>query len=173
MQRFPIILSLLSALAFTACSQLGSESTVQPATNLSEGGSGRDRSTTGGGGMLLFGGDRSSRDDGAVLGVNAYLWRASLDTVSFMPIVSADPFGGVIISDYYTPPETPNQRYKLAVYILGRELRSDNIRVSVTRQSRAGSGWRDEPPDEALARQLEDTILARARQIRVAGLSAN
>jgi hypothetical protein len=174
MQKVLVATVMLGAVALAACSDIASGPTAQPGTVLAEGGPGRERSvnTGGGGGFAAVFGGGTSQEEGAVLGVNAYLWRASLDTVSFLPITSADPFGGVILSDYYTPPETPNSRYKVAVYILGRELRSDNVRVSITRQTRAGSGWRDEAPNETLSRQLEDTILARARQLRIAGLNA-
>jgi len=102
------------------------------------------------------------------IGVNSYLWRASLDTVSFMPLVSADPFGGVILTDWYIPEATPNERVKLNVFIMGRELRSDGVQVRVFRQTRQGKGeWRDSAVAPETARQLEDTILTRARQIRV------
>ena len=67
--------------------------------------------------------------------MNAYLWRASLDTINFIPLVSADPFGGVIITDWYTPAETPNERMKVQITILDRELRADGVRVSVFKQT--------------------------------------
>ena len=76
--------------------------------------------------------------------MNAFLWRASLDTIAFMPLASADPFGGVIITDWYAPPETPDERFKVNIYILGRILRADGLKVSVFRQTRdAGGQWRD------------------------------
>ena len=102
----------------------------------------------GGFSINLFG-DSKSKTQGpgeAVngVGVNSFLWRASLDTISFMPLTSADPFGGVIITDWYTPPETPDERFKATVYILERQLRAHGIRVSVFRQSRANTNdWRD------------------------------
>lgn len=123
------------------------------------------------GGLDLFGGGRS-RDDqaeqGGIIGVNSFLWRASLDTVAFMPIVSADPFGGVILTDWYAPPESPNERFKVQLYILDRQLRADGVRASVFRQVRDGSNWRDAPIAEDTATKLEDSILTRARQLRVA-----
>src|SRR5690606_28265968 len=83
----------------------------------------------------LFGSETTDDGSGGSgVGVNSLLWRASLDTVSFMPLVSADPFGGVIITDWYTPPATPGERFKVNVYILGRALRADGIRASVFRQ---------------------------------------
>src|SRR5262249_17984473 len=78
------------------------------------------------------------------VGVNSYLWRATLDTVSFMPLASADPFGGVIITDWYTPPEASDERLKVNIVILGRELRADGVRATVFRQHRDDSGgWAD------------------------------
>ncbi|MBV9249989.1 MAG: DUF3576 domain-containing protein, partial [Acetobacteraceae bacterium] len=73
-------------------------------------------------------------EPGGALGVNAYLWRGALDTLSFMPLASADPFGGVIITDWYTPPTASGERFKATAYILGRELRSDGVRISLFRQ---------------------------------------
>jgi hypothetical protein len=94
------------------------------------------------GGFTLLGPRRSDAgaQDAQGIGVNSYLWRASLDTLAFMPIVSADPFGGVILTDWYSPPETPNERFKVNLYILDRQLRADGVRVSVFRQQRGGSG---------------------------------
>lgn len=123
------------------------------------------------GGLFSLGKNKGPDYSGqAGIGVNAYLWRASLDTVSFMPLASADPFGGVILTDWYSPENTPNERYKLNVFILDRQLRADGVQVKVFRQMR-GSGrneWRDATTDPHTARQIEDTILTRARQIRVA-----
>lgn len=104
---------------------------------------------------------------GAGLGVNAYLWRASLDTVSIWPIASADPFGGVIITDWYSPPESPNERFKMDVYILDRALRADGVRVALFRQVIDQRGnWRDAPVLPSSAVKLENAILNRARQFR-------
>ncbi|HUC60628.1 MAG TPA: DUF3576 domain-containing protein [Alphaproteobacteria bacterium] len=110
---------------------------------------------------------------GPRLGVNRYLWQGALDTVSFMPLLSADPFGGVIITDWYAPPETPDERFKLTVYILGRELRADAIRVALFRQKRTNGQWLDMPAEKATATDLEDTILARADKLRDQALSGN
>ncbi|MCY4405573.1 MAG: DUF3576 domain-containing protein [Rhodospirillaceae bacterium] len=105
------------------------------------------------------------------IGVNAFLWRATLDTISFMPLLSADPFGGVIITDWYAPPESPDERFKLTVYILGRTLRADGVQVSVFRQERGGDGqWVDSTTNPDTAVSLEDKILERARQLRTAQL---
>jgi len=106
---------------------------------------------------------------GGGIGVNNLLWRASLDTVSFMPLVSADPFGGVIITDWYTPPSAPDERFKINIYILGRALRADGIRASVFRQQMQSGSWVDAPVALNTATDLENAILTRARQMRLAG----
>ncbi len=105
--------------------------------------------------------------DGRSIGVNSFLWRASLDTISFMPVNSADPFGGVIITDWYSAGEAPNERFKLNVYILGRALRADGVRVAVFRQVLDSTGgWRDTALNDTTATKIEDSILTRARQLR-------
>ncbi len=118
-----------------------------------------------------FGADRES-DNGqaAGIGVNGFLWRASLDTMSFLPLASADPFGGVIISDWYAPPESPDERFKITVYILGTQLRSDGIRAAVFRQEKQQDDWLDAAVTQDTSVQLENAILTRARQLRVAAL---
>lgn len=114
------------------------------------------------------GGEEGGRSGGGI-GVNSYLWRASLDTLSFLPLASADPFGGVVITDWYSPQEAPDERFKVNLYILGRELRADGLRVSVFRQVRQGQGgWTDANVDPETATQLENAILSRAREMRLA-----
>jgi hypothetical protein len=128
---------------------------------------------TGEDGFQVFATGRRGRDagDGGELGVNTWLWRATLETVDFMPLASADPFGGVIITDWYAPPETPDERFKVTVLIRDRALRADGVRVSVFRQVRDQNGaWSDAPVDGRTATSLEDTILTRARQLRVASV---
>ena len=108
---------------------------------------------------------------GGGLGVNAFLWRASLDTFTFLPPLSADPLGGVIIYDWYAPPETPNERFKVTVFILDTRLRADGVRVAVNRQLRGADGnWYEAEVDGATPASLEDAILTRARQMRIAQL---
>jgi len=119
------------------------------------------------GGITLFGVSDGRGTEGAVA-VNAFLWRASLDTISFMPLSSADPFGGVIISDWYSPPETPDERFKVNVYILGRVLRADGLKVSVFRQTRSETDrWQDAAVGADVATEFEDAVLTRARQLRM------
>jgi hypothetical protein len=114
------------------------------------------------------GGGEEGGAGGSGIGINSFLWRASLDTLSFMPLASADPFGGVIITDWYSPPETPADRFKMTVYILDRRLRADGLKVSVFRQHRNGTTeWRDASVDGQTAIQLENAILTRARQLRL------
>ncbi len=106
--------------------------------------------------------------EGAGIGVNAFLWRASLDTISFMPITTADAFGGTIITDWYQLPETPNERYKVNVFIMDRALRADGVKVALFKQAKDGTGtWVDVKVDPRMAVDLENSILTRARQLRV------
>jgi Domain of unknown function (DUF3576) len=115
--------------------------------------------------------DQNTDTPGTGIGVNSFLWRASLDTVAFMPLVSADPFGGVIITDWYSPPQSPSERFKVNVYILGRALRADGIRATVFRQQQdTTAGWIDAPVASNTATDLENAILTRARQMRIAQL---
>lgn len=124
---------------------------------------------TGEGGLLLGGGSGSSHDEGNnPLGVNSFLWRATLDTLAFMPLVSADPFGGVVITDWYEDPKAQGERFKVNALILDRSLRADGVKISLFKQQLdAGGVWRDSAIEESRARELEDTILTRARQLRV------
>jgi hypothetical protein len=98
--------------------------------------------------------------------VNAYLWRGTLETLKFMPLASADPFGGVIITDWWTPPTSPSERFKATAYVLGRQLRADAIRVSLFRQVQQGGQWIDAPVDPAKPSELENMVLAKARELR-------
>jgi hypothetical protein len=114
------------------------------------------------------GGGAGGRDQGGVLGVNAYLWRGALDTLSFMPLSSADPFGGVIITDWYQPPTSTGERFKATAYILGRQLRADGVRVSIFRQVQQNGQWVDAPTNPGTGTEIENKVLARARELRSA-----
>jgi len=168
-----ILFLLPSLFLLNACSGIESEAKYP---------TGADRVTTGGdiyaepesifgkGGIAgALRGD-SSDDNGATIGVNAYLWRASLDTISFMPIEKADPFGGTIFTDWYVSSEMPNERLKLNVFILNKELRSDAIRVRLFQQVKKNGKWVDTESSAETVRKLEDAVLIRARQLRVADL---
>jgi hypothetical protein len=102
------------------------------------------------------------------LGVNQYLWHASLDTLRFMPLQSADPFGGVIITEWYSAPDAPTERLRVTVYILDRNLRADGLKIAVFRQTRSADGWVDAAVSPDTATKLEDAILTRARELRLA-----
>jgi len=135
-------------------------------------------------GLLTACGSSSDNDDTATgstaiesgsgkvtLGVNSYLWHASLDTLAFMPLSSADPFGGVIITDWYSAPDDANERMKVTVYILDRRLRADGIKIAVFRQTRSGAAWVDSTVNPDTSVRLEDAILTRARELRLASES--
>ena len=100
------------------------------------------------------------------IGVNAYLWRASLETVSFAPLVSTDSAGGVIVTDWYANPGNPNERVKLTITILDQDLRADALRVAAVRQVAQGGSWVDAPVQAATVQKLEDIILTKARDLR-------
>ncbi len=100
------------------------------------------------------------------IGVNSYLWRASLDTISFMPLVQTDSNGGVIVTDWYANPGSPNERMKLTVSILDQDLRADALRVAASRQILQGSQWVDAPVAAATVQKLEEVILTKARDLR-------
>jgi len=114
------------------------------------------------------GGGSISAGGGRTLGVNSYLWHATLDTLSFIPLSSADPFGGVVITDWYSAPEAPNERMKVTVYILDRSLRADGLKVAVFRQTKGADGWADAQVAADTSTKLEDAILTRARELRLA-----
>ena len=122
-----------------------------------------------------FGGNsakvRSSGDNAAAIGVNGYLWRATLDTLSFMPLQSAAPYGGVIVTDWYTNPEKPDERFKCTVYILDSRLRADGLNVAVFKQNRDGTGnWVDAATAGQTETDIENSILTRARQLRLSNI---
>jgi len=144
---------------------------------------GADRATTGGDiyaepkgifgddGLSIFGNQNKKKSSGETgIGVNSYLWRAALDTISFMPLASADPFGGVIITDWHSESTKPNERFKLNVFILDEKLVSTGVDVKVFRQVKKSGQWFNGDVADDTATKLEDSILTRARQLRVAGL---
>ena len=100
------------------------------------------------------------------IGVNSYLWRASLEAVSFMPLLQTDSNGGVIVTDWYINPNNPNERMKVTVTILDQDLRADALRVAASRQTLTGGVWVDAPVQAATTQKLEDVILTRARDLR-------
>ena len=103
--------------------------------------------------------------------VNALLWRAALDIASFVPLDDVDTFGGSIVTEWYVQENRPDRRLKLAVFVVGLELRSDAIQVRAYVQNRGGNGWANTGRDADLSRKLEDLILSRARELRAASIS--
>ena len=105
---------------------------------------------------------------GEGIGVNAYIWRASLNTLSFMPLLSADPFGGVIITDWYSNSKTSKEKFKIVAYILGTELRVDAIKISVFKKIKVEDGdWVDIKNSQILQNKIEDAILTKARKYKI------
>ena len=102
----------------------------------------------------------------STIGVNSYLWRAAVDTVSFAPLLQADSNSGVIITDWYANPKAPGERVKLTVAILDQDLRADALRVAASRQVNQNGAWVDAPVAAATVQKLEDIILTRARDLR-------
>ena len=120
---------------------------------------------------LSGGGSALPRADAAAsqvttIGVNSYLWRASLEAVSFAPLLQADSAGGVIVTDWYANPQNPGERVKLTVSILDQDLRADALRVAASRQVNQGGNWVDAPVQAATVQKLEDIILTKARELR-------
>jgi hypothetical protein len=160
---------VLGGLALTACSAARE---VQPSEYFNSpnyGGPDATPAVLGDGGISF--GTAGKRDDkgdsgGGGIGVNAFLWRATLDTLSFMPLVSADPMGGVIITDWWQTGTQPKERFKATAYILSRRLRSDGIKVSLFRQVEQNGKWEDAPVTASTRAELEDKIIARARELR-------
>jgi hypothetical protein len=149
MRILPLLFCAL-ALPLAAC---GSSNT--PSTDMDTGAT----IVAGGGGNRL------------TLGVNSFLWHATLDTLAFLPLQSADPFGGVVITDWYVAPNAPDERLKVTIYIMDRALRADGLKVVVFRQTRSGANWTDAQPSPDIAHKLEDAILTRARELRLASMN--
>jgi len=166
-----------AAVALSACSGIESEAKY-PTGAARDSLSGNDiyedkKSIFGEGGLKILGGRKDKAGAGENgIGVNSFLWRATLDTVSFMPLASADPFGGVILTDWYVDESNPNERIKVNAFVMGRELKADGVRVRTFRQVKKRGDWVDAPVAEDTARKLEDAILTRARELRIAHLAA-
>lgn len=138
----------------------------------SSGGPKTFRTQEGGGGLFHLGGRKSApAADQPTIGVNGYLWRATLDTLAFMPLASADPYGGVVITDWYINPEKADERFKCTVYILDSRLRADGLNVAVFKQTRDGAGtWVDAPSAGQTETDIENAILTKARQLKLSNI---
>lgn len=161
-----ILLAMVAVLLVSACSdaEIKAPDTIsaEDARRASRG------KLTGEDGIILAGKRRDDAATASPLGVNTFLWRATLDTLSFMPLASADPFGGVIITDWYEDPKTVGERFKVNALILDKTLRADGIKITLFKQIKdAKGGWRDQKVDKNLNRNLEDTILTRARELKI------
>jgi hypothetical protein len=153
-------LFMVAALALGACSMFRGDDGPAGQSRADDN---RDR-----GGVSIFGGGGGGGSGAeAGIGVNSFLWRASLDTLNFMPLTSADPFGGVIITDWYSDAAAPNERFKATVYILDTRLRADALNVSIFRQTNSNGQWADATVDPETEIQIENAILTRARQLRL------
>lgn len=173
LNKYAVLCSVIGLLALSACSAIPEGEAKYP-TGLDRTTTGEDiyaerESVFGKDGLAIFGGKKDRADDGSTgIGVNSFLWRASLDTVSFMPLASADPFGGVIITEWYSSEEKPDERFKVNIFILDKQLTSNGVKAKVFRQVKTRSGWKDAETADGTDRQMEDAILTRARQLRVA-----
>lgn len=171
MKKHISLISILALLVITGCSALSStEKKAEYPKSPEDVRRNRAGSLIGEGGFSLFGGKKGEDESGsgnAGIGINSYLWRASLDTLSFLPLASADPFGGVIITDWYEDTEVKGERFKVNLLILTKNLRSDSLKITVFKQTFTGGIWRDAKVSEKVARDLENKILTRARELRI------
>lgn len=129
------------------------------------------------GGCGIIGGSKKAATTKTVeaapsMGVNSYLWRASLETLNFMPLEQVDPFGGVIVTDWYANPEMPNERFKASIYILDTNLRADALKAAIFKQVNNGGSWADAAMDADTGRLIENAILTRARELYIATVDA-
>ena len=152
--------SLGMALLLSSCSNLKKAPVEQPEEPVSF-------FTGKAGGTKLSDIQKKDQSDDS-LPVNALLWRAALDIASFVPLDDVDTFGGSIVTEWHQPKAKPNQRLKLTMFVIGRELRSDAITVRAYIQNRLGTEWIDAGRDKALGRKLEGLVLTRARELRAA-----
>ena len=185
MRPFPLLarltaVLLTSAVALAACSNSKPNPTPIDFAGLGSGGSGDASSFGRLGGEesgVIFGvtkdRDKGGSGGGAGIGVNAYLWRGALDTLGFMPFSAIDPHGGVIITDWYTPPATSGERFKATAYVLTKDLRSDGVRVVFFRQELRGGQWVDTALPQSTNTEIEDKVLAKARKLREQAVGNN
>ncbi len=172
MRHIAILSFILSALILSSCQGVESKAEYpdrragDPDTMY-----GKRDSIFGKDGLNLFG-SKKKEETGTGITVNAYLWRATLDTLSFMPIDKTDPFGGTILTDWYSAPNMPYERVKANVFIMGRTLRTEALKVTLFRQVAQNGFWVDVAVDPSTVTQLETAILTRARQLKVADKAA-
>ena len=121
----------------------------------------------------IFGSDnKNNNGTGTGIAVNTFLWRASLDTLSFIPLLSADPFGGVIITDWYSTSPKAKEKYKVVAYILNKDLRVDALKISVFKKLKNEDGdWVDSKSSSILKNKVEDAILTKARKYKIQSIN--
>ena len=157
MRKATVMIAALGAMTLAGCAQTGNGPQAYKASS----------------GFHPFGGGRSAVAAGPAIGVNSYLWRATLDTLAFMPLSSADPYGGVVITDWYVNPEKPDERFKCTVYILDTRLRADGLNVTVFKQVKDANGaWIDSTTADQTSTDIENSILTRARQLRLSNVNS-
>lgn len=170
MKKFIICLPIL--LSLTACLEgtTDSENYPKDQRDVRKARGGRLTGDDSGGGLTLFGGGSKKGSGMGSIGmaVNPYIWRASLEALSFLPIQSADPLGGVIITDWYEDPENQGERVRINIMVMDKEMRADALSVRTFKQSKDAKGnWQDVKVDSALAKKLEDAILTKARELKI------
>ncbi|HEU0221857.1 MAG TPA: DUF3576 domain-containing protein [Paracoccaceae bacterium] len=171
--RAVTVTALLAVLAgVAACSGEPGEPTINTRRELARRGLGDDSIGTDGSSVRELFVSENEPGTGQNLRVNKYLWRGALDTLSFLPLASTDPFSGVIVTDWGTTNASPDERFKVSVFISNERLTSDTLRVAVFREVRNDTGWVSAPVQAEVPRQIEDSILTRARQLRIAEKAA-
>ncbi|OYW13640.1 MAG: hypothetical protein B7X02_01690 [Rhodospirillales bacterium 12-54-5] len=166
--RTRALFMLLLALTTAACGLKSDENTSYPIDDKDERRA-RVGKLSGDEGIVVAGAATKKNDSANnPLSVNSFLWRATLDTLAFMPLLSADPWGGTILTDWYEDPKARGERFKVNALILDKQLRADNIKITTFRQKKTAKGaWEDAAVDPSTGRKLEDAVLTRARQLRV------
>ena len=163
-----VALTVATLLALPSCSMFKADADTAYPKSEEDRRRERNGKITGEEGLVVGTSDKDKESGKNPLGVNSFLWRATLDTLAFLPITAADPFGGTILTDWYEDADAPGERYKVNVLILDRQLRADSLKISTFRQKKDKAGnWVDAPTDAKIGRKLEDTVLTRARELRV------
>ncbi len=103
----------------------------------------------------------------SAIGVNGYLWQATIDTLHFMPMRSMDAASGVIVSDWFIAPDNTKERVQVTVSFTSESLRSDGVRVHIVRQENMDGSWVTMPVQARTELEIEEAILTQARQLRV------
>lgn len=170
MRSIPVVACLLVSSVVASCSSI---KTTAPEVNPTDMPKGPGLFSGESGNILsAFKKNAQGAETGGNIGVNIFLWRASLENLSFMPIKTADSNGGVIATDWYTSPDKPHEKVRANVLILGKKLQASALQVTLFKQIQDAKGnWADAPTNAATARALEDTILTKARALRVQSLA--